>query len=337
MAKHTFKRPLLRQRWRYVARQMFNSWPWLVWLAAAIMVMVMLPGGMYRIRFHGVSERVYEYVSPLVDGRLKSVSVEMGDLVTAGQLIAELDNESLSAELLMDQASLMKTRDKVSSIRYELETIKLEQSRTEAGLRALESQWARTEDLLKKHLVLEQDIEDLRPQIEATQAVLAHYPQVIEQLSARLEDAERDAKQLDSTTLSELVKAQCRLKATMSGVVAEVLHQPGDTVETGDPVVRISNVTTRRVIAFMPEAKRLDLAVGERCRIITETNREVFHGQVLSVTTDIRKLPVNTGFSDQLLRGRRIVITVEDGELLPGEQVVVVPDLSIFEQWFGKK
>ena len=44
-----------------------------------------------------------------------------------------------------------------------------------------------------------------------------------------------------------------------------------------------------------------------------------------------------TGFSDQLLRGRRIVIEISDGSLVPGEQVVVVPDISIFQQWFGKK
>ncbi len=336
MTKKHFKRPPMRQRRRHMIRQMFSGWPWLVWIAAAIMVLVMLPGGMYRIRFHGVAERTYEYVSPLVDGRLKSMNVQMGDLIEAGQLVAELDNEALATELLMDQASLMKTRDKVHSIRYELESLELEQAKTEAELRAMESRWARSEEMLDKHLVLEQDVEDLRPQIEATKAILSRYPRVTEQLKARLADAERDAEQLDSHTLEELVAAQCRLTSTMAGVVAEVLHQPGDIVETGDPVARISTVTTRRVVAFMPEAKRMDIAIGEQCRVITEASRTVIHGRILSITADIRKLPVNTGFSDQMLRGRRIVIEV-DGDLLPGEQVVVVPDLSILEQWFGKK
>jgi len=337
MSKHQYTRPSLRQRRRHLIRQLFSGWPWLVWIGAALMVLVMLPGGMNRVRFHGVAERTYEYVSPLVDGRLKSLYVDMGDSVTAGQLIGELDNEALASELLMDQASLMKTRDKVHSIRYELESMKLEQAKTEAELRALEARWSRTEELLKKHLVLEQDIEDLSPQIQATREVLARYPQVIEQLTARLDAAVHDAEQLDSATLKDLVAAQCRMEATMAGVVAEVLHQPGDIVETGDPVARISNIKTRRVIAFMPEAKRMDISVGEACRVINEVNRDVFHGKVLSITTDVRKLPVNTGFSDQLLRGRRIVIEIEDGDLLPGEQVVAVPDLSIFEQWFGKK
>lgn len=332
-----FKRPPLRQRRRHLLRQMFNGWPWLIWGGAAIMVLVMLPGGLYRIRYHGEAERTYEYVSPLEDGRLKSLNVSMGDLVEAGQIIGELDNEALAAELMMDQASLMKTRDKVHSIRGDLENLRLEQAKTEAELRALEARQDRNQRLLAERLVLEQEIEDLLPQIEATQQVLERYPRVIEQLEARLADAERDAEQFDSQTLEELVAAQSRLVCTMDGVVEEVLHQPGDIVETGDPVVRISNVSTHRVVAFMPEGNRLDLAIGERCRVITDTERNIYQGKVISITAAIRKLPVNTGFNDQMLRGRRIVVELDDGELLPGEQLVVVPDISIFQQWFGGK
>ena len=337
MTHKTFKRPPLRQRHRHLFRQMFSGWPWLIWLAAAVLAVVLLPGGMYRVRFFGKAEKVYEYVSPLENGRLVSLNVALGDPVEAGQLIGKLDNATLASELLMDQASLMKTRDKVYSIRYELESMKLEEAKTKAKLSALESQWERNQRLLEQRLVLEQDVEDLLPQIKATKAVLAHYPQVIEQLEARLKAANEDAEQFDSGELAELVAAQCRLTATMPGVVAEVLHQPGDIVETGDPVIRISNIATRRVIAFMPEAKRMDLAIGERCRIITQTNHDVFHGIVKSITADIRKLPVNTGFNDRMLMGRRIVIEVEDADLVPGEQLVVVPDISILEQWFGKR
>ncbi|WP_372806078.1 HlyD family secretion protein [Pontiella sp.] len=338
MTKHEFKRPALRHRRRHVFRQLFSGWPWIVWIAAAVSVVVLLPGGCNRIRFHGVAERTYEYVSPIEDGRLKSLQVAMGDTVHAGQLIGEIDNASLATEMLMDQASLMKTRDKVHALRYDVENLKLEEAKTAAELQALESRWKRTQELREKNLLLEQNMEDLRPQIQATKDVLAHYPNIIAELGKRLEAAQRDIESFGSEELQQLQAAQRRLVATTAGVVAEVLHQPGDVVETGDPILRISNVSTSRVIAFVPEEKRGDIAEGERCRVIASTNREICMGTVKSVTADIRKLPVFTGFGDQILRGRRIVIELDPGEeLVPGERVVVVPDVSIIDQWMGKK
>lgn len=338
MNQKNFKRPTLRHRRRNLARQLFNGWPWLIWMAAAIAVLILLPGGMHRIRFFGVAERTYVYVSPLESGRLKTLLVNLGDPIEAGQLIGELDNETLASEMLMDQASLMKTRDKVHSIRFDVENLKLEQAKVAAELQTLEGQWKHTEELREKNLILEQDAEDIRPQIAAAKAVLKHYPNLIDQLQERLEFAERDAKLFNADDLKKLQEAQCRLMAQTAGIVAEVLHQPGDIIKTGDPVVRISNVSTSRIIAFMPEEKRMDITEGERCRVIVSASRQTYHGTVKTVTADIRKLPVFTGFSDQIMRGRRIVIEVDDEvKLIPGEQVVVVPDVSILEQWFGGK
>ena len=134
MTDKTFKRPAFRQRRRQLIRQLFNGWPWIIWIGAAITVLLLLPGGMHRTRFYGVAERTYEYVSPLEDGRLISLNVSLGDPVHEGQLIGELDNQSLATELLMDQASLMKTRDKVYAVRYHIENLKLEQASTAAEL-----------------------------------------------------------------------------------------------------------------------------------------------------------------------------------------------------------
>lgn len=333
MTAKEFKRPAMKQSRRHIVRQFFNSWPWLVWGGAAILAILLLPGGFYRIRYHGEAERVYEYVSPLENGRLKAIHVGMGDLVNAGQLVGELDKEALAAEQLMDRASLMKTRDKIFSIRYDLKEVQLEQAKTKAELLALQSRWQRTETMLEQNLITEQEIEDLRPQIEVTRQILTHYPELIQQLEARLKAALEDEEQWDDSKIDAL----SRLEATTSGKVAEVLHQPGDIVDAGDPVIRISNISTRKVVAFMPESNRMNLPVGARCRVITDPGNSVYHGEVKSITSDIRKLPVNTGFSDELRRGRRLVIEIEDGDLQPGETVVVVPDISIFAQWIGKK
>ncbi len=338
MTEQPFKRPALRSRGHHLLKQFFSSWPWIIWLTAAVMVLLLLPGGLNRIRFHGEAERTYEYVAPLEDGRLKALHVDLGETVAAGQLLGELDNASLAVEGLMDQASLMKTRDKIHAIGYELGSLKLEEAKTAAELQVLENRWTRTKALLANHLILEQEVEDLRPQIEATRRILVHYPALIAQLEQRLEAAERDAEQYGADELAALQQARGRLVATAAGVVAELLHLPGNVVEAGDPVLRISNISTLRVIAFIPEENRAVIAEGEKCKVIASTTRRVYMGTVKTITADIRKLPVFTGFSDEILRGRRIVIELDgNATLTPGERVVVVPDVSLFEQWFGRK
>ncbi len=337
MTEQPFKRPALRSRGQHLVKQFFGGWPWIIWMTAAVMVLLLLPGGLNRIRFHGEAERTYEYVAPLEDGRLAVLHVDLGETVQAGQLLGELDNASLTVAGLRDQAALMRTRDRIQSIGYEVERLRLEEAKVAAELQSLESRWTRTRDLFARKLILEQDVEDLRPQIEATRQIRERYPALIGQLEERLQAARRDEEMYGSDELKALQQARGRLVASTSGVVAEILHLPGNAIRSGDPVLRISNVSTRRVIAFVPEESRSAIAKGDRCKVIATTSRQVHIGTVSTITADIRKLPVFTGFSDEILRGRRIVIELDDSlPLTPGERVVVVPDVSLFDQWFGR-
>jgi multidrug resistance efflux pump len=325
--------PLAR---KFQFKSLLNGWPWAVWIGAALLVILLLPGGLNRVRFYGVAEKTYEYIAPLEDSRITRIYVDLGEYVETGTLIATLENQSLATELLMNQASLLKTRDRVASLRADIEILRLEEAEAKAQLHIWEEQWKRTEALRADNVLLEQEIIDLRPQMAAQRNMIARYPAIFKEMEQRLLTLEEELALIDADKLNQLQMKQSHLVAQKAGVVAEIMQRSGDVVRTGDGIVRISNLSTDRVIAFIPEEMQADIIVGNPCRIISTSSRNTYLGTVESITADIRKLPVFTGFADQFLRGRRMIIQLDDGfTLTPGEQMIVVPDRSLIEQWFG--
>jgi multidrug resistance efflux pump len=338
MTNKQFKRPPLRMRRRHMIRQLFSSWPWLIWIGAALAIPIVIPGGLNRVRFEAEAEAIYQLISPGTEGRLSLLTVQRGDVVEGGQVIGKLDLVD-QADVMMDKAKL-ESDNEVASFTRKIDEANIDRGKTLIKLRGLESEQNQNKMLFEQGLKLVQDIEDLASEIEATKNLLALSDLQITNLEAQLAAAVEKAEQYDPENRQEMSEEQSVLTVTMDGIVAQVLRQPGDFVDQGEDVVRISNKSTRRVTAFMPEAKRLDLAAGERCRVITKTDRKVYQGTVLSVTADIRNLPDDNSSGGQVQRGRRILIQLDEKEgepLLPGEKVVVVPDISIFEQWFGRK
>ena len=90
-------------------------------------------------------------------------------------------------------------------------------------------------------------------------------------MEQRLRTLEEELALIDVDKLSQLQMKQSHLVAQKAGVVAEIMQQPGDVVRTGDGIVRISNLSTDRVIAFIPEEMQADIIVGNTCRIHIST------------------------------------------------------------------
>ena len=264
--------PLAR---KFQFKSLLNGWPWAVWIGAALLVILLLPGGLNRVRFYGVAEKTYEYIAPLEDSRITHIYVDLGEYVETGTLIATLENQSLATELLMNQASLLKTRDRAASLRADIEILRLEEAEAKAQLHIWEEQWKRTEALRAENVLLEQEIIDLRPQMAAQRNMIARYPLYLKKWSSA-STLEEELALIDADKLNQLQMKQSHLVAQKAGVVAEIMQRPGDVVRTGDGIVRISNLSTDRVIAFIPEEMQADIIVGNPCRIISTSSRNTY-------------------------------------------------------------
>jgi membrane fusion protein, heavy metal efflux system len=185
-------------------------------------------------------ERVAEVGSQVV-GVIESMSVERGDLVKKGQVIATLRAD-------VERASVV-----VASSRAEAQA---DLQAAAANLSFYQQRLVRAEDLLAKKFISQQAFDQTRTEAEVAEQKLA---QAREQRRVLSREHELAAAQLSQRTI----------RSPIDGVVAERYLAPGERVED-KPLVRIAKVDPLRVQVVVPTAYFGKIQSGSTARIMPE-------------------------------------------------------------------
>jgi len=181
--------------------------------------------GPIRVRLEFVGEvrarRSVEIAAPAA-GKLKSVLVDMGQRVEAGEVLAELDAATVRAKLAEARASLSVSR---AAIR-----------RAEAEFRSVDSELARKAPLAEDNLVTPQEMDQLQSRHDASKANL-------EVSRAQVTQAEAAIQVLSQALVDT------RLVAPFGGRIEARLLDPGAVVNAGTPVLRLVH-TNPAVVSF---------------------------------------------------------------------------------------
>lgn len=176
-----------------------------------------------------------------VEGLIETVTVDRGDLVKAGQVLATLESSVERASVLLAQA------------RAEVESaMKSNQVRVDFGVR----RFVRTDEMYKKDLVPFKDLDEAE-----TAKILAE----ISVLEAR-----------ENTKIAELELARAKaalelrtLRSPVTGVVVERAVHPGEhTKQT--PILKLAQIDPLRVEVIVPVAQLGRIAVGMRAEVTPE-------------------------------------------------------------------
>jgi RND family efflux transporter MFP subunit len=150
-----------------------------------------------------VTARREATVSAQITGTLTEVLIEEGDRVSAGQVLARLDDTSQQAARAQAEAQLASTRAQLAQ--------------DEAQLAQSERDLHRDEDLVKRNLVSQQAVEQARTQVESGRAQVQSRRRQIDLAVASVRSAQ---VQLD----------YCTVRAPFSGVVIAKAAQVGEIV-----------------------------------------------------------------------------------------------------------
>jgi HlyD family secretion protein len=278
----------------------------------------------------------------LVDAELRVAEVEMAE---ARDTISGYQRDILQM--------VQKGEASVLDAEMGLETLKINQARDAGELAELKKEQQRREGLLAKRLISEELASQLRPAIAALAETLAANPALIKVEERRLERAKKDrddmkvwlrvdARQEVSAAIQDKEKARSAiadaqrdllelrrknftLRATRDGTVSTILHNPGDIVAAGDPVLQVIPLSDS-IVGFLPEIQLGELTVGQRMLIKRMSGRGTSVGAVVeSIGPEVQTLPGRISpIRGQPLRGRRVMLKLDAlHDFIPGETVKI--------------
>ncbi|MDR7482399.1 MAG: efflux RND transporter periplasmic adaptor subunit [Armatimonadota bacterium] len=256
-------------------------------------------------------------VTPRIAGRLGTVLVEEGTAVTAGRLVARLEDPELEHAVWQAEAALDVQRARLAQLRagarpQEVAQAEAAVSQTEVALAQAERDLARLQQLFADGLVAraavdraQTDVELARARVRAAREQLALVRQ-----GPRAEDIQAQealVRQAEATLAQQRARLrELRIVAPISGIVTRVPVERGAVVFPQTVVATVATLRPVEVYVRLPETDLPRLRSTSRVHVAVDAlSGRVFEGRIA------RRSPV----LDAASRSVELVVTVPNRDL----------------------
>ena len=214
-----------------------------------------LPAGIAET--NGRIEATQVDVAAKYAGRLSEVSVEEGDSVTAGQVVARISAPEYEAQLRGAQSEVLRAEQ----AKAQAEALIAQRN---ADVQLAQVELNRTETLVKNGHATRQALDQRSSTYAAAMGNLRAAVAQREQANFAIRTAEAEVERLKS------VLADLDLRAPRTGRVQYKLARAGEVVASGARVLTILDLSDVYMTIFLPAAQAGRLAVGDQARIVLD-------------------------------------------------------------------
>ncbi|MEP2827503.1 HlyD family efflux transporter periplasmic adaptor subunit [Parvibaculum sp.] len=190
-------------------------------------------------------------------GRVEEVRVSEGDFVTAGQVLAWMDDAQVKAEIAAATADVRQAEQQKAQTDAVI-------SQREAELDLAQRELSRAEQLSKKGHIPTEQLDQRRAQTRTAEAALKTAIASRAAAEAAIEAAEANLTRLRDM-LDDTV-----LKAPRSGRVQYRLAESGEVLAAGGSVLTLLDLSEVYMTIFLPAAEVGRLAIGSDARLVLD-------------------------------------------------------------------
>ena len=247
-------------------------------------------------------------VSVKVPGRVRTISVDLGSVVSRGQVLAHVDSEDYRLRVQQAEASLAQARARLGlAPDGNDDRVDPEKTATVRQARAVldEARYARdrASRLVEQGVISKSEFDTANAAFKVAEG---RYQDAYEEI--------RNRQGLLAQRRSELALARQQLKDTtvvapLDGIVQEKLTSVGEFLAAGAPVVNIVKMDPLRLRAEIPERESQAIRTGQDVRVTVEGDTSVYVGKIMRLSPVIAE------------QNRMLVVEADvrnNGKLRPG-------------------
>ena len=214
-------------------------------------------------------------VGPVIGGKLVALHVREGDLVEAGKtLLFEVESETLENNLEISRKNVEMARNALEERR-----LKREQTRVDFEKAAV--------DLARFERLYEEGVVPLDT-LELQQSRYRQLRAVVKLMDAEVALGENQVRQAEAALrIAEKSLNDTKTFAPISGRVTLKLHEPGEIVGGGNPIVRIEDPSTLEAVASIPAARADRVTPGQTVVRVRHQGRDLGTFPVARVTPSV--------------------------------------------------
>jgi RND family efflux transporter MFP subunit len=222
-------------------------------------------------------------VSVKVPGRLRTITVDLGSVVSQGQTIAQLDAEDYRLRVQQSEAALAQARARLGLPPEGTDDkVDPESTATVRQARAVldEARFSRDRAarLVEQGIIAKADFDAANATFKVAEG---RYQDAYEEI--------RNRQAVLAQRRSELALARQQLKDTavvapISGIVQEKRASIGEYMAAGAPVVNIVRMDPLRLRAEIPERESHVVHTGQSVRVTVEGDTNVYLGQIMRLS-----------------------------------------------------
>lgn len=235
------------------------------------------------LRLAGWVEADMVKIVPLMGGRITVLNVEEGALVKEGDVLAQLECPELELQLKQAEAALKGAQSQLALIEKGARQEDRQQARellrqAEIGLQVAQRDYDRAKPLVAAQTLTQKQLDDLASRVEAAQAQVAAASQQYAKImaGARPEEKKVVAASVEQAEVMIALTKQrltyCTVRAPITGRVIHKLFERGEVAAPGAPLGVVSDLSTVKVQAFVPEGDLGQLTLGGEATVYVDSH-----------------------------------------------------------------